>query len=141
MAVSWALSSNVSLTIWDIEREFQNASEAYEQWQTRHRCKRSTWVWCGIRSQDDTLAKALKLGHLVHKVIEAGKASFGSRFDEGDCMSNKALPQKPASQANSRQHHVKPSSRLNSYDSNTKYESHYTARRSALHQPPYHTTK
>ncbi|KAF2131036.1 hypothetical protein P153DRAFT_355824 [Dothidotthia symphoricarpi CBS 119687] len=91
MPVTWESSSNASLIIWDIEREFQNASEAYVQWQARHRRRRSTWAWFGTKSRDDALRKALRLGRQVRKLIETGKATFGSRFEEGDSICHTIL--------------------------------------------------
>jgi hypothetical protein len=86
MAVSWDKSQHqTSLILWDIDREFQDAYEAYGQWQARHRRTRSKWACFGTKNQDDAVGKALSLGRQVQRVMEAGKETFGTRFEEGDC--------------------------------------------------------
>jgi hypothetical protein len=84
-ALSWEKSQHTSLTLWDIDREFQDAYEAYGQWQARHRSKRSVWTCFGTKSRDDAVGKALSLGRSVQKMMETGKEAFGSRFEQGDC--------------------------------------------------------
>ncbi|KAL5118982.1 hypothetical protein ACEQ8H_003111 [Pleosporales sp. CAS-2024a] len=84
MAVLWEKSQQAFLTLWDLDREFQNAHEAYEQWQTRHGCRRSTWACLGLKHQHDALGKALSLGRQVRRTMETGKELFGSRFEQGD---------------------------------------------------------
>ncbi|KAF2036117.1 hypothetical protein EK21DRAFT_96096 [Setomelanomma holmii] len=84
MAVSWEKSQHTSFILWDIDREFQNANEAYEQYQARHRRKRTGWACLGMKSQDDALAKALSLGRQAQRLLETGKALFGARFEQGD---------------------------------------------------------
>ena len=84
MAVSWEKSTHGSLTLWDIDREFQDAYEAYEQWQARHRRTRSKWLCLGTKNRDDAVGKALNLGRQIQRIMEQGKARFGVRFEEGD---------------------------------------------------------
>jgi hypothetical protein len=84
MAVIWEKSQQAFLTLWDIDREFERAHEAYEQWQVRHRRKRSSWACLGVKHQDDTLGKSLSLGRQVQRAMESGKELFGSRFEQGD---------------------------------------------------------
>jgi hypothetical protein len=76
MAVIWEKSQQAFLTLWDIDREFERAHEAYEQWQARNRRKRSTWACLGVKSQDDALGKSLSLGRQVATVMESGKELF-----------------------------------------------------------------
>jgi hypothetical protein len=87
MAVTLENPQNIFFTLWDIDREFQSACEAYEQWQARHNRKRSVWGCLGMKHQDDALGKALSLGRQVQRLMEVGKEAFGRRFEEGDCMS------------------------------------------------------
>ena len=85
-AVSWDKSQHqTSLILWDIDREFQDAYEAYGQWQARHRRTRSRWACFGNKNRDDAVGKALCLGRQVQRVMETGKEEFGTRFEEGDC--------------------------------------------------------
>ncbi|KAF1852087.1 uncharacterized protein K460DRAFT_299829 [Cucurbitaria berberidis CBS 394.84] len=84
MAVQWEKSQHTSFTLWDIDREFQNAYEAYEQWQAKHRRSRPLWACFGVKSQDDALGKALSLGRQVQRLMETGKQLFGRRFEQGD---------------------------------------------------------
>jgi hypothetical protein len=86
-ADSWEKGHYLSLTLWDIEREFEKSHEAYEQWQTRNRRKRSKWECFGSRSLDDDLGRALRLGRQVRAMLEKGIEAFGSRFEQGDCKS------------------------------------------------------
>jgi len=86
MAVIWEKAQQAFLTLWDIDREFQNAHEAYEQWQARNRRKRSSWACLGVKNHEDALAKALSLGREVQRVMERGADLYGSRFEQGDCM-------------------------------------------------------
>jgi hypothetical protein len=86
MAITWEKSQKSFFTLWDIDREFQNAHEAYEQWQARNRRKRSTWACLIVRPNDDALGKVLSLGREVRRVMETGKELFGSRFEQGDSM-------------------------------------------------------
>jgi hypothetical protein len=88
MAVIWEKSQQAFLTLWDIDREFERAHEAYEQWQARNRRKRSTWACLGVKPQDDALGKSLSLGRQVQRVMESGKELFGSRFEQGDSTRN-----------------------------------------------------
>lgn len=86
MAVIWEKAQQAFLTLWDIDREFQNAHEAYEQWQARNRRKRSSWACLGVKNHEDALGKALSLGREVQRVMERGADLYGSRFEQGDCM-------------------------------------------------------
>lgn len=86
-ADSWEKGHYLSLTLWDIEREFEKSHDAYEQWQTRNRRKRSRWECFGPRSLDDELGKTLRLGRQVRDLLEKGIEAFGSRFEQGDCES------------------------------------------------------
>lgn len=85
MAVQWLETQHTSLTLWDIDREFQNAQEAYEQWQARHRRRRHGWTCFGLKNQDDAVERALRLGRQVQKLMDSGKEMFGARFEQGDC--------------------------------------------------------
>jgi hypothetical protein len=86
MAITWEKSQKAFFTLWDIDREFQNAHEAYEQWQARNRRKRSAWACLSVKHNDDALGKVLSLGRDVRRVMETGKELFGSRFEQGDSM-------------------------------------------------------
>ncbi|KAF2256790.1 hypothetical protein BU26DRAFT_558227 [Trematosphaeria pertusa] len=81
---SWEESDYASFLLWDIDREFQNAYEAYEQWLARNRRRRSAWQCITGSTQEDALGKALSLGRHVQKLIDDGKEAFGSRFERGD---------------------------------------------------------
>ncbi|KAJ4369014.1 hypothetical protein N0V83_006096 [Neocucurbitaria cava] len=83
-AVTWEKSQHTSLALWDIDREFQNAYEAYQQWQAKNGRKRPVWACLRGKRQDDTLSKALRLGRQIQRLMETGKELFGSRFEEGD---------------------------------------------------------
>lgn len=85
MTFTWNKSQHTSFLLWDIDREFRNAYELYEQLQARSDIKRSAWVRLTVKSQDDVLAKALNLGREVIHFMETGKKRFGARFEEGDC--------------------------------------------------------
>jgi hypothetical protein len=87
MAVTWEKSQHASLLLWDLDREFQNSYEAYEQWQARNRRKGSAWLCLSTKHQDDALGKALSLGRQIQRLMEHGKQVFGSRFEQGDCES------------------------------------------------------
>ncbi|KAL1792763.1 hypothetical protein ACET3X_009270 [Alternaria dauci] len=91
MAVSWDKPQHTNLTLWDIDREFQDAHEAYEQWQARHRRTRSKWACFGTKNRDDAVGKALSLGRQVQRIMEQGKERFGTRFEEGDTKCNTIL--------------------------------------------------
>ncbi|KAH8717081.1 hypothetical protein GQ44DRAFT_624255 [Phaeosphaeriaceae sp. PMI808] len=91
MAVTWEKTQHAFLTLWDIDREFQNANEAYEQWQARHRRKRTAWACLSTKHQDDALGKVLSLGRQVQRVMETGKEIFGARFEQGDTTCHTTL--------------------------------------------------
>ena len=82
--MSWEKTQHTSLTLWDIDRVFQDAHEAYEQWQARHRRTRSKWICLGTKNRDDAVGRALSLGRQIQRIMEAGREAFGERFEEGD---------------------------------------------------------
>ncbi|KAI8934753.1 hypothetical protein NX059_008441 [Plenodomus lindquistii] len=82
--VQWGESQHTSLTLWDIDREFQQAHKAYEQWQARYQRTRPVWTCFGIRTKEDAVERALKLGRPVQRLMEKGKERFGARFEQGD---------------------------------------------------------
>ncbi|KAF2830174.1 hypothetical protein CC86DRAFT_181615 [Ophiobolus disseminans] len=84
MTVTWEKSQHTSLLLWDLDREFQNSYEAYEQWQARNHRKRSAWTCLGLNHKDDTLGRALSLGRQVQRLMDIGKEMFGVRFEQGD---------------------------------------------------------
>lgn len=84
MTLTWNKSQHTSLLLWDIDREFQNAYELYEQLQAKSGYRRSAWSRLTVKSQDDVLAKALSLGREVRNFMDTGKKRFGTRFEEGD---------------------------------------------------------
>lgn len=84
MTVTWNKSQHTSFLLWDIDREFQNAYELYKQLHAKSGYKRSAWSRLAIKSQEDVLAKALKLGREVRNFMDIGKKRFGTRFEEGD---------------------------------------------------------
>lgn len=88
MAVTWNKSQHTSFLLWDIDREFQNAYELYDQLQAKCSHKRPSWARLIVKTQDDVLAKALNLGRDVRNLMETGKKRFGARFEQGDCMYN-----------------------------------------------------
>lgn len=94
MSASWEKAHYTSFMIWDIDREFQNAYEAYEEWMIKNRKRRSAWECIGGKGQDDALGKALSLGREVQKVMETGRHQFGSKFEQGDCKFSFAMLQK-----------------------------------------------
>lgn len=73
-----------SLTLWDIDREFQTAYDAYEQWLSKNRPRRRKWECFGSRNQDDELGKVLCLGRQVKEIMEDGQDCFGKKFERGD---------------------------------------------------------
>ena len=78
-------SNYTSFLLWDIDREFQNAHDAYEQWMAQNRKRRSTWQCIASPNRETGLERALSLGSHVKKTFEQGKGAFGSRFERGDC--------------------------------------------------------
>jgi hypothetical protein len=85
MPITWNKLRHTSALLWDIDREFWNAYELYEQLPAKQISKRSSWVCLAVKSQDDMLAKTLNLGREVSSLMEAGIKRFGSRFEDGDC--------------------------------------------------------
>ena len=81
----WNKSQHTSLLLWDIDREFRNAYELYEQVRSKSSYKRTAWACLAVKSQDDALAKVLDIGREVRHYMESGKRRFGSAFEEGDC--------------------------------------------------------
>ncbi|KAF2190881.1 hypothetical protein K469DRAFT_394972 [Zopfia rhizophila CBS 207.26] len=86
-----ALSNYTSLTLWDIDCEFQKSYDAYEQWLSKNRRKRTRWECFASKNHDDELGKALTLGRSVQNIIECGQDTFGSRFERGDSICNTIL--------------------------------------------------
>jgi hypothetical protein len=82
---SWEKAHYLSLTLWDIDREFQKSSEAYERWLATSRRKRPAWDRFGSKKLDVELGKALRLSHQVQELLEEGIEEFGSSFEQGDC--------------------------------------------------------
>ncbi|KAL6153335.1 hypothetical protein ACJQWK_11632 [Exserohilum turcicum] len=91
VAMSWEKTQHTALTLWDIDRVFQDAHEAYEQWQARHRHTRSKWICFGGKNRDDAVGRALSLGRQIQRIMESGKEAFGERFEEGDQKCNTIL--------------------------------------------------
>lgn len=89
MSEIWEKDEWTSFTIWDIDRAFQQAYDAYEQIQLRSHKKRSRWEFCfGFyrrNSEDDELSKNLMLGRQVQNIMDLGRDTIGSRFEKGDC--------------------------------------------------------
>jgi hypothetical protein len=83
----WEESNYTSFMLWDIDREFQNACEAYEQMMAKSRRRKTRWQCIAGSKKEDPLEEALSLGRQVQKVFKEGKALFGSRFEKGDCTS------------------------------------------------------
>jgi hypothetical protein len=83
---SWEEPHYTSFLLWDIDREFQNAREAYEEWLSKNRRRRALWKCIVGGSEEDTLSRTLNLGRRVQKCVEDGQEEFGARFDRGDCM-------------------------------------------------------
>jgi len=86
MSVTLEKPQNTLFTLWDIDREFRNAYEAYEQYQARRRLKRSVWTCLGTKHYDDALGNALSHGRRVQQTMELGEKTFGARFEQGDSM-------------------------------------------------------
>ena len=82
---SWDEPHHTSFLLWDIDREFQNAHEAYEEWLAKNRRKRAMWKCIAGGNEEDALGKTLSLGRRVQKCIEDGQETYGSRFDRVDC--------------------------------------------------------
>jgi hypothetical protein len=135
MAVIWEKSQQAFLTLWDIDREFQNAHEAYEQWQARNRRKRSAWACFGVKNQDDALGKALNLGREVRRVMETGKELYGSRFEQGDSTSKDHSVYDLST--NYRQRHVTRSFQHNFFACNTRSGNLSTTLRCTLYASHY----
>lgn len=86
---SWEKAHYLSLTLWDIDREFQKSNEAYEQWLVKNKRKRSISRFQCFREGkwDDEVGKVLCLGRQVREALERGMEKFGSKFEQGDCES------------------------------------------------------
>lgn len=84
MSVAWDKSQHTSFLLWDIDREFQNAYELYDQIRARLGYNRSLWSRLAVKTQDDVLAKSLSLGREVRNLMKMGKERFGARFEQGD---------------------------------------------------------
>ncbi|KAF2655924.1 hypothetical protein K491DRAFT_597871 [Lophiostoma macrostomum CBS 122681] len=88
---SWEKAHYLSLTLWDIDREFQKSHEAYEQWLSASRRKRAAWDYFGTKRLDVELGKALRSSHQVQELLEKGIESFGSSFEQGDSICHSTL--------------------------------------------------
>ncbi|KAF2749153.1 hypothetical protein M011DRAFT_457228 [Sporormia fimetaria CBS 119925] len=88
---SWEKAHYLSLTLWDIDREFQKSHEAYSQWLTKNRRKRSRFRRLVSRKKEDSLGRSLRLGRQVQELLEQGIETFGSRFERGDSTCNITL--------------------------------------------------
>lgn len=84
MTVAWNKSRHTSFLLWDIDHEFRNAYELYEQLPVETRRKRSAWTRFALKSPEDVLTKALTLGREVRALMDTGTKRFGARFEEGD---------------------------------------------------------
>jgi hypothetical protein len=82
---TWEKAHYLTLTLWDIEREFQKSFEAYEQWRHLNKPKRWTWDCLNTGQVNDELGKALRLGRHIRELLEKGIEVFGSDFEQGDC--------------------------------------------------------
>ncbi|KAF2016915.1 hypothetical protein BU24DRAFT_344229 [Aaosphaeria arxii CBS 175.79] len=88
---AWEKSHYLSLTLWDIDLQFQKANEAYEDWLSTQRRRRSSkWDCFGIsgNNDEDELQRALCLGRRVKEFMEKGIEAFGTRFEKGDSKCN-----------------------------------------------------
>lgn len=89
---SWEKSHYLSLTLWDIDLQFQKSREAYDEWlTTKNRRRPARWNCFGSKREDDELAKTLRLGRRVQELMEKGTEAFGARFDRGDSICNGIL--------------------------------------------------
>jgi hypothetical protein len=86
-SASWDEPHYTSFLLWDIDREFQTANEAYEEWLAKNRRRRAVWRCIVGSHEEDALGKTLSLGRRVQKCIQDGQDAFGSRFERGDCKS------------------------------------------------------
>ncbi|KAK7189277.1 hypothetical protein DPSP01_003400 [Paraphaeosphaeria sporulosa] len=80
-----------SFLLWDVDREFQHAHEAYERWMTKNQRKRSTWECISGSSKEDPLDRSLRLGSRVQRAIQDGQRKFGQKFDKGDATCHTTL--------------------------------------------------
>ncbi|PVI05854.1 hypothetical protein DM02DRAFT_515831 [Periconia macrospinosa] len=83
-SAAWDESHYTAFLLWDIDREFQNAYEAYQRWLTKNLRKKSSWQCIAKSNKEDPLEKALSLGGHVVKAIKEGRETFGSSFERGD---------------------------------------------------------
>lgn len=83
---SWGKAHYLSLTLWDIDREFQKSYEAYEQWLGKKK-RKIRWECLRYGKADDELGKMLSLGRRVRELLEKGIRDFGPNFEQGDCES------------------------------------------------------
>jgi hypothetical protein len=84
---TWEKAHYLSLTLWDIDREFQKSHEAYGKWLAKKQRKRMRWGRFGSKKLEDALGKTLGLGRQVRTALEKGIEAFGSKFEQGDCKS------------------------------------------------------
>ena len=87
--VAWEKDNWTTFTVWDIDRAFQEAHDAYALIQQRSRKKRTMLQACfGIKGADeDELGRSLGLGRQVKEIMELGRDTIGSKFEKGDCKS------------------------------------------------------
>lgn len=137
---SWEESDYASFLLWDIDREFQNAYEAYEQWLARNRRRRSAWQCITGSTQEDALGKALSLGRHVQKLIDDGKEAFGSRFERGDCKENPVLQKSESADADHQQQAATLSSQRNSNAFNMRSPFRSWTAHTLVYDSPYPTT-
>lgn len=83
-AESWEKAHYLSLTLWDIDREFQKSHEAYQQWLSKNRPKKSKWRRFRSAKFSDSVGKVLGLGRQIREALENGIEAFGSKFEQGD---------------------------------------------------------
>jgi hypothetical protein len=83
--VAWDKPQHTFLLLWDIDCEFRDIYQIYDQLPTRVTRRRVAWMRLGMDNQDDTLRKSLSLGKEIKSLMEIGKERFGTRFEQGDC--------------------------------------------------------
>ncbi|CAI6259960.1 unnamed protein product [Periconia digitata] len=87
----WDESHYTSFLLWDIEREFENAHQAYQRWLTKTLRRKTPWSCIARSNKADPLEKALSLGVHVTKAIKDGKDGLGSSFERGDSTCHTVL--------------------------------------------------
>jgi hypothetical protein len=87
MAVAWDKPQHTFLLLWNLDSEFQDTYQIYDQLSTKTGRKRHSWMRLGLESQDETLRKNLCLGKEIKGLMETGKERLGTQFERGDCES------------------------------------------------------